>query len=567
MPFSLSKRSRCAGAREGGRQTGHEAHHAAVGAEGVERQGPRALPVLLQLSAQGLGQGRQGIGHALGLQQGIGEGLPDAVVGRWAFGLQRFGLGAQGLVEATDQGQALIASETARQATARQGIEVADPLQAEAGEQAHGLGLQAQGLHRQVGQGFARPARRSVDRGMVRGRRPPGQGEGRARGVSDGGAGGDAGRFQPPQDLLQQGRLAAEQMGAAGHVDQQALSFGQAGVHGHQRREALEPEGQGFQRPALLLRLGRGADQSRGDGAGVGVRLAGVQAEAVAGGAIDGVQHHAPAGAVHQGEGLILLLVDAWLGRLPARRRAARAAAAPDRDRPVRQPDGNDPSHDPAPEGNTRSCRRGCALFAPEASGARRGRGDRRGPAPKARRRRASAGARPRGRRPAPPAARRPRRGRRGRRSPGGGWRRRRAAPGLKLMTDAPRGAGLKRLLEGPQGLRLAPGADQEQAGGVEAQAPRAPAEQASAFVVEQRRGDYRHRAVVAPPFRRLDRPRQGEGQGGGEILGMGGRRLLERLRIRIGPKALRARAWSGRVASAGQDHRRGTHLFPICSQ
>ena len=78
----------------------------------------------------------------------------------------------------------------------------------------------------------------------------------------------------------------------------------------------------------------------------------------------------------------------------------------------------------------------------------------------------------------------------------------------------------------------LAPGADQQQAVGVQPQGPRAPGRQAPALVVEQTGRHHRQGTVVPGPVRRLQRPRQGEGQGRGHVLRMRRRRLLEGLGI-----------------------------------
>ncbi len=120
-------------------QPRRQALAAAVGAKGVQRQHPRAHAVALQLSGQGLGKGRQGEGHGVHVDHRLGQGLPHAIV-RWrTLPLQRLARLAQGLVQTAHQGQGVRAAKAPGQARTGQGVKVADPAQAQPGQQARGL--------------------------------------------------------------------------------------------------------------------------------------------------------------------------------------------------------------------------------------------------------------------------------------------------------------------------------------------------------------------------------------------------------------------------------------------
>ena len=54
------------------------------------------------------------------------------------------------------------------------------------------------------------------------------------------------------QDVVQHGALAAEQMGAAGDVEEKPVRA----VERHQRRVAVAPVGEAFEQPAVGLRIG-----------------------------------------------------------------------------------------------------------------------------------------------------------------------------------------------------------------------------------------------------------------------------------------------------------------------
>ena len=147
----LAQQPHQVGGRGGrGAEAGLDRGGAAVDAEAGQPQPPRALAVALELGGQGLGQARQLEADALGVDQRIGELGPGAVERRRPLGDQGFGHDPQGLVQPLDQPQPGLAAEPAGQARARQAVEIADLLEAEAAQQRQGLGLQPQRLHRQA---------------------------------------------------------------------------------------------------------------------------------------------------------------------------------------------------------------------------------------------------------------------------------------------------------------------------------------------------------------------------------------------------------------------------------
>ncbi len=101
-----------------------------------------------------------------------------------------------------------------------------------------------------------------------------GQRPGGAFGVGHGGAGGEAVGGQRCGDGAEHGRLAAEQMGAAGGVEEKAVIRG-----ADDRREALGPAGERVAEGGEALGLLGPGDQGGADGAGVRQAEAGGEAQ------------------------------------------------------------------------------------------------------------------------------------------------------------------------------------------------------------------------------------------------------------------------------------------------
>ena len=101
-------------------------------------------------------------------------------------------------------------------------------------------------------------------------RNMPRQGAGADRGPRDISADGKTPPGQRAAHGLQQRRLAAEQMGAAGDVEEQPVRR----IERHQRREAIAPVGDIVQRLAVGGLVGIEHRQFRADGAGIGQRQA-----------------------------------------------------------------------------------------------------------------------------------------------------------------------------------------------------------------------------------------------------------------------------------------------------
>ena len=106
------------------------------------------------------------------------------------------------------------------------------------------------------------------------------------RGACDGRADGKTLPGQRARELSQQRRLAAEQMGAAGDVEEQPMRR----IERHQRREAVAPVGDIFQRLAIGGLVGVIDRQFGTNGAGIGERQA--DGETGTGSRfVDGIEH------------------------------------------------------------------------------------------------------------------------------------------------------------------------------------------------------------------------------------------------------------------------------------
>ena len=95
------------------------------------------------------------------------------------------------------------------------------------------------------------------------------------RGAGNRGADGKALPRQRTANHLHQCGLAAEQMRAAGDVEEQAVR----GIQRHQRREAVAPVGDGVQRLRIRGLIGVEHLDVRTDRAGIGQRQADIEAE------------------------------------------------------------------------------------------------------------------------------------------------------------------------------------------------------------------------------------------------------------------------------------------------
>ena len=267
-----------------------QAAEAAVGPVEGEDQASRALAAFFQAAAerqdQGLQPQRDGLGRVARLwqRQALDEGRHRRQ------GRDRLPRPAQGLGQAVRHH----GPEAPGQAAGGQVVEVADPPQAEALQQLDLAGGQAQRRDRQPGQGRLCRARRDDAGGSTLASASLGAGAGafasafafggteaghrpgQARGLGQGGAGGEALPCQALDQRRQQGRLAAEEMGAAGDVEQQAgrpAAVAGAAVGGDPGGEAAAPGGQGGKRPKVGRRVLLGGLQVGQDRPGVGQGL------------------------------------------------------------------------------------------------------------------------------------------------------------------------------------------------------------------------------------------------------------------------------------------------------
>ena len=152
----------------------------------------------------------------------------------------------------------------------RAGSDIADGFQPGAAQAGDDCFVGAERRHRQRPDriGFlALPDDAAVD---MTGHRPRAHGR-----AGDGGADGKTLRGQHVAHQPHHRGLAAEQMHAAGDVEQQAVR----GIERHQRREAIAPTGDGVQRADIGGFVGVEHFQLRTDGAGIGERQAYIKTE------------------------------------------------------------------------------------------------------------------------------------------------------------------------------------------------------------------------------------------------------------------------------------------------
>ena len=235
---------------------------------------------LLELPAEGGEQAAGSGGDILGSADRLGEGQARAEGRRRSARLDGLGQRAQRLVEA---GERPIA-EAARQRRARQGIEIADAAQPELQEGFQDRRLDPQPLDRQCGERGTLAVRRAEEIGLALGKAR--QRPGGARGVGHRRAAGEVVAREALDHVGQQrafaGLIPAEEMGAAGDIEQQAgIATEAAGAAGlgsflgdgaaqridrHPGRVAVAPVGDRLDQAAVGLRLAGRRDQVRHQG-------------------------------------------------------------------------------------------------------------------------------------------------------------------------------------------------------------------------------------------------------------------------------------------------------------
>ena len=165
-------------------------------------------------------------------------------------------------------------AEARDQRPARQRIEALDPLQPQALQHLDGIGIQPQRGHRQRRQRHPGAARRhDLHRIIaVAGERPGGAGR-----IGDRCGHGQALAAQPGKQVRAQRRLAAEQMGAAGHVQPEGTAAGarMAAIDGDVGRIALAPRGEILEQPGIGGGIGGPHLERRHHRAGIGQHHAG----------------------------------------------------------------------------------------------------------------------------------------------------------------------------------------------------------------------------------------------------------------------------------------------------
>ena len=239
--------------------------------EQQEAQHARAHAIVCEVGSEAVEEPRGGLPHVLVADDRLGERGLCPIDGRGNGGDERLGHAPQRLVEAEQEGL-----EAGCKRCTRLVDHVADAAQPQAPQERQGGLGQAQGGKRQ------RPQRLGLRAGGEDGDGCPasrnsmaGKCPGRAGSAGDGQPGGEAEGTQAPVEVGEQVRLAAEQVGRTGDVDEQAVGAaglvpggGEGGVaHGPQRQPV---EGGGVGR-----RIGLADLQVEDLGAGVGEEVAG----------------------------------------------------------------------------------------------------------------------------------------------------------------------------------------------------------------------------------------------------------------------------------------------------
>ncbi len=298
-----------------------ELPHIAIDAIEPEPQGTDADAVPLKRRLEPLDQSSCRRDDDLLCEDRVEEGAPDMIDGRWRNIVQDFRPQPQRLVEAVEQ----LLLETCREGRARRIDQHADALEAETMQGGMSIGTEPQGLEGERAQRFFLFSfRQSIwQRGSMMGKRPGG-----AWRAGNGAARGEMEVAQALDEVLEQGRFAAEEMCRSGDVDEEAVAavFGTPGRDGG--RITCRPQRQAAQRTRILVGFeGAGLQEAAGLGARIAQALAGEEADPL-GGRIRGGDARAARRIDGQDERPV---------RRYGSRRVLRCQKA--QDRPSRQPD------------------------------------------------------------------------------------------------------------------------------------------------------------------------------------------------------------------------------------
>ena len=228
--------------------------HFAIGAEKGDLHQPCALPPPLQHAVKLVRQMLNGTEHVLFASDGIGETPLRYSGGQRQPRTDRFILTAERLINAADE----ILSIAGGERSARAIQHIGNAFQTSLRQRGHGFRIDPQSRERQRRQSFARRGF-SHDRCPAIARDRPGA----ADRVGHRHAGLQTLPGQPLDQITAERRLAAEQMRAAGDVEQDAVRH----VETSQRRIAVAPVSDGFEQGRVRLRIGirrrQRADTSR----------------------------------------------------------------------------------------------------------------------------------------------------------------------------------------------------------------------------------------------------------------------------------------------------------------
>jgi hypothetical protein len=252
--------------------------HAAVQMEQHEAYHARSGGGAFEIGNERMQEPRGSFQDMLPADDGLYEHGLRAIDRRGHGGDERLGGAPQGLVEAQEEGL-----EAGGERRARLTDHVADAAQPQAAEQRQRTLRQPQSCEREGGQGPRLSARRDND--------TPGaammcHGPGCAGGAGDGEARGEAEGGEAALEISEQRRLAAEKMGRAGDVDEEAVSAVRLAPRGHDGRVAQGPQGEPAQGHSIGGRVGFVRLQIEHLGAGVGDEVSHAEA-ALPGGAVE----------------------------------------------------------------------------------------------------------------------------------------------------------------------------------------------------------------------------------------------------------------------------------------
>ena len=229
----------------------------------------RAPSCRRSMAAQSLpGEPGDGAEHVAFEPDRIGEALLGHIGRQRQARRDRLVLPAERLVDAADEDFA----EPGGERRARQVDEIADTPEADFGERLDRLRREAQRRRRQRRERRPHLLRRH-QRGVAIARDAPGA----AGGVGDRRAGVQALCGEAGEQVAAHGGLPAEQMGAAGDVEHEAVGR----IEADQRRVAIAPVGDGVEQPAVRRLVARGDGEGGMHRARIGERHAEPQAEAL----------------------------------------------------------------------------------------------------------------------------------------------------------------------------------------------------------------------------------------------------------------------------------------------